>query len=309
MDIKINSAWSATSAVLKNNFSFYDIKEIVGLAGFDSSRIAHLVQRSGSTVSKGQLITSIDQGLSDFSDDTKRHFLNIVIEEILERNPNLEEQLEKYLSRLGWQIVETVVIPIKIMDRKDLEELDESAKNDLIKAAKRFRDGDLSGALSAACGAIDGLTNRIYNHNGLGDATKASFQERCKVALKEMGIFSAIGNELKAIDWKDSGIITFIKNFEGALNQATYVMQSLRANMSDVHGTKPVLKPLVYDSIKWAQIIARLLSHQYGKRSGNPIFPGGTNRGLMASRKTVRDQNHEETQNRNVSKDLVLMFV
>ena len=64
MDLNINSAWSATSAVLKNSFSFYDIKEIVGLAGFDNSQIAHLVQCSGSSVSKGQLITSIDQGLS-----------------------------------------------------------------------------------------------------------------------------------------------------------------------------------------------------------------------------------------------------
>ena len=263
MDLKINSAWSAASAVLKNNFSFYNIKEIVGLAGFDSSKIAHLVQRSGSTVSKGQLITVIDQGLSDFNDDNKRHFLNIVVEEILERNPSIENQLEKYLSRLGWQVIEGAVIPIKILDRSDLEELDEVSRLDLIKSAKRFRDGDLSGSLSAACGAVDSLTNKIYQNRGLGDAAKASFQERCKVALKEIGIFSAIGNELKDIEWKDSSVILFNKNFEGALNQASYVMQTLRANMSDVHGTKPVLKPLIYDSIKWAQIIVRLLSDQY----------------------------------------------
>lgn len=168
------------------------------------------------------------------------------------------------MSRLGWQVIEKAVIPIKIIDRKDIEDLDESSKIDLVKAAKRFRDGDLSGALSAACGAVDSLTNKIYKDRGLGDATKASFQERCKVALKEIGIFSAIGNELKDIEWKDAGVVPFNKNFEGALNQASYVMQSLRANMSDVHGTKPVLKPLIYDSIKWAQIIVRLLSHQYG---------------------------------------------
>jgi len=180
-----DSAWSAASAVLKNNFSFYDIKEIVGLSGFDSSKIAHLVQRSGSTVSKGQLITTIDQGLSDFNDDNKRHFLNIVVEEILERNPSIEKQLEKYLSRLGWQVIDGAVIPIKILDRSDLEELDEVSKRDLIKAAKRFRDGDLSGSLPAACGAVDSLTNNIYQNRGIGDAAKASFQERFKVALEK----------------------------------------------------------------------------------------------------------------------------
>ncbi len=259
MDLNVNSAWSAVSAVLKNTFSFYDIKEIVGLAGFDSTKISHLVQRSGSSVSKGQLITVIEQHLSEFSISDKRHFLNIVVEEMLARNNIIEEQLEKYLSRLGWQVIGSSVIPIEILDRKELEELDESCKQDLIKAAMRFRDGDLSGALSSACGAVDSITNKIYNEKQLGDAGKASFQERCKVTLNAVGIFKNVENDLKDISWVDSGIVPFNKNFEGALNQAAYVMQSLRANMSDVHGTKPVLKSLVFDSIKWAQIIIRLL--------------------------------------------------
>ena len=262
MDLNINSAWSAASAILRN-FSFYDIKEIVGLAGFDSSRISHLVQRSGSSTSKGQLITEIEQGLSEFTDEEKRHFVNIVIEEMLDRNSNIEEQLEKYLSRLGWQIIDGLVLPIEILDRNDLNELAEESKADLLKAAKRFRDGDLSGAVSAACGAVDSVTQKIYQSNNLGDFGKTSFQERCKVALHSVGIFSAINSELRDINWKDAGVVPFSKNFEKALNHASYIMQSLRANMSDVHGTKQVLRPLVFDSIKWAQIIIRLLSKQY----------------------------------------------
>ncbi len=263
MNLNINSAWCAASAVLKNNFSFYDIKEIVGLAGFDNSQIAHLVQRSGSSVSKGQLITEIEQKFSQFDDESKRHFLNIVIEEMIERSSAVEEQLEKYLLRLGWQIIDNSVIPIGLLDRNDLEELDEVSKEDLIKSAKRFKDGDLSGALSAACAAVDSITNKIYQNRNLGDATKASFQERCVVALKAVGVYTAISNQLKDIDWKDSGIIPFNKSFESSLNQAAFVMQNLRANMSDVHGTKPVLRPLVFDSIKWAQILVRLLSGEY----------------------------------------------
>ena len=262
MNSNINAAWSAVSAVLRN-FSFYDIKEIVGLAGFDSGRIAHLVQQSGSNVSKGQLITVIDQGLLDFTDENKSHFLNIVVEELLQRNPNVEEQLEKYLSRLGWHVIDGIVLSIEILDRNDLEEFDAVAREDLVKSAKRFRDGDLSGSLSAACGAVDSVTTKIYNNKGLGDAAKASFQERCKVALNNVGVLSAISNELKDLEWKDAGVNIFKENLIGSLNQAMYVMQSLRANMSDVHGTKPVMKPLVFDSIKWAQIIVRLLSGHY----------------------------------------------
>jgi hypothetical protein len=259
----VNSAWGAVRAVLKNTFPFYEIKDIVGLAGFDSTKISHLVQRPGGNVSKGQLITVIEQHLSDFTDNEKHHFLNLVVKEILERDSKIEGRLEKYLSRLGWQIIDASVIPISILDRGELEGLDEVCAKDLIKAAKRFRDGDLSGALSAACGAVDSMTSEIYQNKQLGDAGKASFQERCKVSLNNIGVFTAVENDLKDIKWKDSGIVPFNKNFKGALSQAAYVMQSLRGNMSDVHGTKPVLKPLVFDSIKWAQIIIRLLSERY----------------------------------------------
>ncbi len=265
MDINnINSAWSAVSAVLKNTFSFYEIKEIVGLAGFDPMKISHLVQHSGSGgASKGQLIAAIEQHISGFTNDEKRHFLNLVVEEMLERRSNIEEPLEKYLSRLGWQVIDALVIPIGILDRDELEGLDEVCSKDLIKAAKRFRDGDLSGALSAACGAVDSMTSKIYQNKQLGDAGKASFQKRCKVSLDTIGVFTAVKNDLKDIKWENSNIGLFNENFKGALNQAAYVMQSLRGNMSDVHGTKPVLKPLIFDSIKWAQIIIRLLSERY----------------------------------------------
>ena len=43
----INQAWNAISVTLQNNFSFYDIKEIVGLAGLDLASISHLEQRAG----------------------------------------------------------------------------------------------------------------------------------------------------------------------------------------------------------------------------------------------------------------------
>jgi len=35
----IDQAWNALRATLQNNFTFYDIKEIVGLAGFDLASI------------------------------------------------------------------------------------------------------------------------------------------------------------------------------------------------------------------------------------------------------------------------------
>jgi hypothetical protein len=219
---------------------------------------------SGSgSASKGQLISGIDQGLKTFNSQEKQHFLNIVIEEILKRNQNVEIKLEEYLSRLGWQVIDKKVIPIEILDKSDLEQLDEDCQEDLVKSATRFRDGDLSGALSSACAAVDSLTTKMYKIKGLNDLGKASFQEKCNVSINEIGIYGEIEKELKDIGWEESEIKKFRENFKGAINQAAYVMQTLRANMSDAHGSKPVFKPLVFDSIKWSQIIVRLLSDKY----------------------------------------------
>ena len=57
-----------------------------------------------------------------------------------------------------------------------------------------------------------------------------------------------------------SDVTPFRKNFEGALNQGAYVMQTLRSKMGDVHGTKPILKPLVFDSLKWVELMVRALT-------------------------------------------------
>ncbi len=259
MNSNINSAWCAATAILcgKKYFSLAEAKEIAELADFDATEIVRTDDHWK------PFINLIKSEFFQFDEEKKYRSLNIVVEEILNRRTETQEQLEKYLSRLGWQIIEGNVIPIELLDRTELEELDEVSRGDLIKAAKRFRDGDMSGALSAACGAVDSITNKIYQDKNLGDPNKASFQSRCTITLKAVGVFTSIENQLKDIEWKESGIVPFNRSFEGSLNQAAFVMQNLRANMSDVHGTKPVLRPLVFDSIKWAQILVRLLSGEY----------------------------------------------
>ncbi|MDP3333970.1 MAG: hypothetical protein Q8S55_18600, partial [Methylococcaceae bacterium] len=77
------------------------------------------------------------------------------------------------------------------------------------------------------------------------------------------GVYIAIDTQLSDIEWKDGDIKIFKKNLEGSVNSAALVLQLLRNNMSDAHGTKPVIKPLAFDSIKWSQIIVRLLSEKY----------------------------------------------
>ena len=254
----VNQAWNALRANLKN-FVFYDIKEIVGLAGFDITQVSHLEQKPGGGASKGQLITGIDKGFMDFDENEKKRFIAIVAEEMLKRKPDMRESLQKYLSRLGWTLSGTAVIPIEILDISALEEIPSESKEDLIKAGQRLRDGDLSGAISSICGALDTATEKVYASENLGDPAQAAFQERCKKALAAKSVIPTMEQQLNALGWKANDIKSFFNNYKGSLNQGAYVIQVLRSKMGDVHGTKPVLKTLVFDCLKWAELMLHTL--------------------------------------------------
>ena len=259
--MEFSQAWNPLRSALQN-YSFYEIKEIVGLAGLDLTlpAIANLEQKAGGGASKGQLMTGIDRTLSYLDDERKRKFIEIVAEKVIPRlSPNMREELDLHLRRLGLGIAGNTVVPLEIFDVSELAELPAESRGDIIKAAQRLRDGDLSGALSAACGAVDAMTSAVYESSRLGDSGRASFQEKCKRALEAKGVFEKLEQELRSLGWEDSDITKFKSNYEGSLNQAAYVMQTLRSRMGDVHGTKPVIKPLVFDSLKWAELIVRAL--------------------------------------------------
>ena len=255
----IDYAWNALRATLQQEFTFYDIKEIVGLGGFDLASIAHLEQKERGGASKGQLMTGIDLGLGILDEESVKRFIAVVAEEVLKRRPDSQESLNDNLSRLGWTLSGNSVIPITILDNSVLPELPNEARHDLTKAARRLRDGDLSGAISSACGALDAATSTIYSSAGLGSPTKASFQERCKRSLEARGVIPQMEQQLRELGWKEHEIIPLCKNFEGAMNQGAYVIQTLRSNMGDVHGTKPILKPLVFVCLNWAELMLRAL--------------------------------------------------
>ncbi len=184
---------------------------------------------------------------------------SIVCEEMLRRNPDLINELERILSRVGWKFSGTNLLPIEIFDVSELKEIPENAHEDIQKAASRLRDGDLSGSLSSSCGALDAVTGSIYQEFDLGDPNKASFQERIKKSINAIGAKENLKNELQGIGWDDSDISPLSSNLDGSLNQAAFIMQKLRSNMGDVHGTKPVVTALVYDSIKWSLLLLRIL--------------------------------------------------
>ena len=171
----LNQAWGALRIVLRDAFSFYDIKEIIGLAGLDVTRLAHLAQRAGGGASKGQLITALDGEIRQLDESTKSRVLTHIAEDIVQRRPDQNKCLDEYLEQLGWRFVDRRLLPIELFDVAELAELPDAARTDLVKAAARLRDGDLDGALTSACAAVDSVTNAVHAEAKTGIAVKGRF--------------------------------------------------------------------------------------------------------------------------------------
>ena len=253
--------WGVIRSVLHEKFTFGQIKAIVGLAGLDPTRMAHLEQTSGAaSASKSEVLSAIDKQVGEMDEHRFTQFSRIVTEEMLRRQTAVEAALRECLERLGWTLHEGHVVEVAVFDPSELPELPGGAHGDLVKAATRLRDGDLSGAVSAASAAVDAVTSKIYQQKGLGDPGHASFQERVSQSLRALNTVLEIERQLVELGWSQRDAKALADNIRGALNQAAFVLQTLRSRMGDVHGTKPILKPLVFDCIKWATLIVRLLA-------------------------------------------------
>ena len=58
----------------------------------------------------------------------------------------------------------------------------------------RLVDGDESGAVTSACGAVDVVTQNIYEREGLGDPGRASFSTKVNTSFAHL----QTGENLKA---------------------------------------------------------------------------------------------------------------
>lgn len=142
------------------------------------ARLAHLEQQPSGGASKSQLLSSVDSQFAEMDSAKREQFIRITIEEILRRRPDLETSFRDYLNRLGWTLYEGNLVKLDILDVSELAKLPDEARPDLVKSANRLRDGDLSGALSSACAAVDAVTTRIYRDKALGDPAKPHFRKR-----------------------------------------------------------------------------------------------------------------------------------
>ena len=234
-----------------------EVQRIVELAGLTPDWTLDEKQALFNTTRKRVFRARIGEAYSRLSDDKKRIFVLNAARELFRRGN--QKRLNELLQSIGWIIVKDRLIPIDVLNPSDLINLPKSSHDDLTKAAGRL-PGDLTGAITSACGAVDSVCSRVYKkYPQLGKADRVPFQTKVIKALEAVKCLDNLHSELLQLGWEKNDADIFRQNLKGAISQAANVMQSLRSKMGDVHGSKASLAILAFDSIKWAMIISSLL--------------------------------------------------
>lgn len=168
------------------------------------------------------------------------------------------EQVRDLFARHGFEYLDGSFVPIGMLDQREARYLPPSSASELAKAMKRLTDGDETGAITAACGAVDSLMQQLYSVNSLGDPGKVSFAAKVNTAAKRLCIFENMQDEFVSLGVDPTHAQTLVTEMRKATNHAAQMLQTLRKTMGDVHGSKPALRRPAYESIKWASAICGL---------------------------------------------------
>lgn len=78
----------------------------------------------------------------------------------------------------GFEYVDGTFVPVNLLDQREARYLPPSSASELARAMKRLVDGDESGAITAACGAVDLLMQHLYTTHGLGDPALVALRRK-----------------------------------------------------------------------------------------------------------------------------------
>lgn len=162
------------------------------------------------------------------------------------------------LTQHGYRYIDGSFKRLALTDEREKVFVPPSSAEQLSIAFDRLSRKDENGAITAACGAVDTITNLIFDRQGWG-AAPDSFQAKVNTVFNRLKIYDEMLTELKQLGIKSGDAEEIVKELHEATKRAAAALQLIRRSLGDVHGKKPSYTRLTYDSIKWAQAICGLL--------------------------------------------------
>ena len=242
-----------------NNLSVQDIRNTVAAAGFDVTKITAKAEARSGLGSRAEVMPAVDRLFGQMSRDVQETALRILAERLTGRSEGLSKSVQEILGRHGYQFISGSFVPVGLLDVRETKFLPTSASAELARATARLMNGDDSGAITSACGAVDLVTQQIYLKYGMGDPGKVAFQAKVNTALKQLNVFEEMEREFLELCMKQDDASSIIDDLRKTVNHASQALQVLRRAMGDTHGSRPALRNTAYDAIKWGSAICGLL--------------------------------------------------
>lgn len=260
MEKDLRKVWRALRSTVKNECTFAGIKELVAGSGLPVEELTHLQQRSLSEggASKSELIDAVDDLIK--REDEPTTAIQNLIDAFLEMYPDHSDKVVECIRGFGWTVIDGQLRPPDFQVEGAVVDSSEEVKQSLHTAYARYKQGDYPGAMTAVCSALDTLTLLVYEERGLGDAHKASYQER---ASRSFSAFEeAYRIRLVEAQIDEQEVTRIWNNYKGAVNQAAYVLGSFRRNTSDAHGSSACTPELVRYAIDCGTFIIRSITSE-----------------------------------------------
>ncbi len=254
MDIR--EIWSAIRGVIRDSFTFNTIKEIAGASGLPVYKLSHLQQRSlpARSASKSELLDAIDELLNEQQDPNRA--IKFFIQEMLSKHNLIEESINEVIQRFGWQIQDGELCTTDLHLDETTEDYKQGIQDAIGICMQRYRDGDYSGAITSICGAVDSMTEHVYNIKHIGNVYSNSYQQRVNRTFKSFE--QEYKDEFDGIDAIDDDELKRIwNNHRSAINQAAFILGSFRRNISDAHGPNECPRQFVQKALDCGTFILR----------------------------------------------------
>ncbi len=251
-DKELDRIYSALASEVQQNFGITPTARIFRSSG---------LLPSGDQQHWAPLMAGLDRQFREFSSVEKSRTIRILAQHLVE-NPNeeIQQRVRTLLRDHGFQYLDGAFVRLDFFDEREMHFLPASSLTEFSTALTRLIQGDLDGALTSACGAVENAAADVYRKHSLGDiSSEESFQKKVGTAIEANGKLSDLKTQLVALGWRGEDAEILCKNLKGSLNQASYVLQTLRSRMSDAHGGHPALESVVFDALKLASVLVALM--------------------------------------------------
>lgn len=236
---------NAILAEVTDQLSIPRIRQAVGRAGFDTSRIPAEDRRSS-------VVPAVQKLYGEMPFEEKTKVLPILAGHL---SPEIANKL---LRPHGYQFFDGNFVPVAAADPRESQFMPPSSAEQLRTAFDRLSLGDEDGAIAAACSAVDTATLAAYEKYQLGQPPD-SFQAKVNTVMKALQIYEEIETDLIQLNIKPDAAKEIATELHETTKHAANALQVIRRALGDVHGRKPAYTRLTYDALKWASAICGLL--------------------------------------------------